>query len=638
LQAKERIKIIAQKGPLPNIKELDPSVAKIIAESGSFKDYPEAGALILFSDEKIEISAEDTKKVYLHYIIKILNERGKEDFAEAHIDYDSTYERVELEYARTIKPDGQVVQVSSRHIRDVSKYLNFPLYSNARVFIISFPEVTKDAVIEYKVKIYRSQLINKKDFALVYLVQADEPIINANFSIELPIRRNLSILTLNESYNNFGADLKPKIKKENDRLIYNWQFKNIPQIIPETRMPPDIEINPALIISTFSSWQEIYDWWWQLAKDKIKADINIKNKVKELIKDLESEEEKIKAIYNFCAKEIRYVAVEYGQAGYEPHKAEDTFNNKYGDCKDQTILLVTMLKEAGFLAYPVLIPTKGTYNLNPDFPSMLFNHVITAVSLNKEFIFLDPTAETCGFGDLPSSDQGRQVLIIKEDTYEIRTTPLYPAEHNFIKQSLKIKVNSDETINAKRKIFTFGVYDQTQRYWLLYTPPELIADTLKERIQEVSIGAKLKNYIIKNLDDLNQPVVLEYDFDGPEYFTSAGILRIMPQLAALDTSLVAKECRKYPLDFNLLDCKEIELEIMFPKEFRIKYLPKDITEDSHWLKFEVKYIQKDNLIIFKQKTQLKKTFIDQENYPDFKNFLETLAKKVKQRIILEKKR
>lgn len=635
--ALERMNIIEKQAESVHIKDIDPQVYKVLENAPSSQEYPQAGALILYCDEKMEVSPQNTQVSSLHYVIKILNERGKESFSESQISYDSTYEKVELEYARTIKPDGTVVEVGSRHIRDVSKYLNFPLYSNARVYIISFPEIAEGSTIEYKVKIHRNQLINKKDFIVDYPLQSQEPIIAANFSITLPKERALHIKTLNERYNDFGANLKPDIQEQGKRLIYSWQFKNIPQIIPESSMPPSVQINPAMLISTFSSWQEIYGWWWKLAEDKIKADAAIKEKVSELTKNQDSQEDKIKAIYNFCAQKIRYVAVEYGQAGYEPHSASDIFKNKYGDCKDQAVLLVAMLKEAGLLAWPVLIPTKESYNLNEDFPAVFFNHCIAAVSLNNKTVFLDPTAETCSFGNLPAGDQERIVLIFTEEGYKIEKTPLYPAEHNLVKQDLKIKINSDEAISARKSVFTYGMYEQGQRYWMLYTPPELIQEALKEAIQAISIGATLDNYNIQNLDNLNKPVALTYAFKGPEFFSLAGKLRIMPQLASLDTSLVAKDKRKYPMDFSILDTKETLFEIEIPKNFIITYMPPSINEDSPWLKFISEYNYRGNKIYFKQKTELKKNIISQGDYSDFKNFFTGLAKKIKQRVILEKK-
>lgn len=631
-----RIDQIEKRGKGNLIKDVDPQAAEILSSAPPARDYPQAGALVLWCDEKIEITPENTRLTELHYIIKILNERGKDSFAETAIEYDSTFDKVELQYARTIRPDGQVVEVGRRHIRDVSKYLNFPLYSNARAYIISFPEVAEGACIEYKVKISRSKLVNEKDIVLGYMAQSSEPIISASFTLVLPKKNPAHIKIVNQKFNDFSAELNPQTEEREGRLVYTWQFKDIPQIISEPGMPPLPKINPTILISTFDDWKEIYSWWQSLAKDRLEADAAIKGQVKLLTKEQFSPEEKIRAIYNFCAQKIRYVAVEYGDAGYQPHNAADIFKFKYGDCKDQAVLLVTMLREAGFSAWPVLIPTQENYNLNKDFPAMLFNHAIAAVALDGEIVFLDPTAETCSFGDLPQMDQGRGVLIFKEEDYEIGQTPLLPAQHNLLSRRTNIKVKSNGSITAARDIISTGIYDQAQRYWLLYTQPELIEQSLQSKIQEFSIGAKLEKYHIEHLADLNTPVYLTYAFQGPEYLTSAGNLRVMPQLAFFDVSLVSKDKRKYPIDFSILDVDESILTVEIPPDFIVKYLPQGIVKDSPWIKCMVEYYFQDNKLSFRQRTELKKTEISENDYPVFKSLLEGLAKKAKERIVLER--
>lgn len=634
----ERIEAIEKKTARAHIQDIAPEVYQIISNAPDEQKYLQAGALVLLCDEKIEVSAENTQVSNMRYVIKILNERGKENFSETHVEYDSTFEKVELEYARTIKPDGSVVDVGSRHIRDVSKYLNYPLYSNVRVFIISFPEITEGAVVEYKVKVLRSQMINKKDLCMAYPVQDSEPIIEARFSVSMPEERILNMKVINSKYNTFGAKLEPEKKKEDGRVVYKWEFKDIPQILPEANMPPVVEVNPAILISTFASWQDIHRWWWNLVADKVKADEAIKEKVKELVSTLTSDEKKAQAIYNFCAQKIRYVAVEYGQGGYEPHKAEDVFKNKYGDCKDQAILLVTMLREAGvFASSPVLIPTKDYYNLDPDFPTSLFDHCIAAVQLQEKMVFLDPTMETCSFGDLPSGDQDRNVFLCFEKGWRLEHIDFYPAKHNLVKQTIDINIQDDESIACKKSVFTYGAYDRAQRYWLLYTPPQLVEEKLKEKIQDVSIGAELKDYTIDNLNDINTPIVLRYNFSGKEYFVNAGDLRMIPQLANLDTKLTAKDKRLYSIDFSMLDSNQTQLHIRIPAGYSVKYLPDNVDEDNKWIKYSLNYKKQDNSIYFLQNYELKGNVVSQDEYPEFKSLFEGLAKRIKQRIVLEKR-
>jgi hypothetical protein len=570
-------------------------------------------------------------------MVKILNERGKNDFSEIVLGYDSTYEKVEIEYARTIKPSGEVVAVGEKDIRDVSRYLNFPLYSNARARIISMPEIAKGSIVEYKIRATQSQLINKDDFDIAYNLQETGPVVSARFAISIPKNRNLRIKPLNPEYNPKNFNLSPVITESEEEKIYRWEFKDIPQIEAEPNMPPLQEINPLILASTFDSWDEIYKWWWGLSKDRISPDKAITDKVYQLIQGKKTPEEKIRAIYNYCAQEIRYVGIEYGQAGYQPHPAPEIFKNKYGDCKDKAILFIAMLKAAGIEAFPVLIGTRGTPVMEEDFPAVNFNHCIAAVELNNRLIFLDITAEVCSFGDLPSDDQKRRVLIFRKDAYEIADTPLAAPEGNRVKSKSQLAIAADETVRAQRTVETFGQFDQAQRYWLRYTPPNLIEQGLKEKIQSMVTSGDLITYRYENSDDLNLPIRLTYEFKGKNFLSRAGKARIIPQLANVDTSLVAKDSRVYPLELGNPSLNETHLEITLADDFAIEYLPESLDVKSKWLDYLVSYELKGRTLAVSQKQAVKTRQVPREEYADFKKFLEDLAIKSDEHTILEKK-
>jgi tetratricopeptide (TPR) repeat protein len=91
-----RLEEIERQSGKINIKDADPEIAKVLNNAPDAKLYPQAGALILLADEKIKITENDTQESSVHYLIKILNERGKENFAESAIEYDSTFEKIEL--------------------------------------------------------------------------------------------------------------------------------------------------------------------------------------------------------------------------------------------------------------------------------------------------------------------------------------------------------------------------------------------------------------------------------------------------------------------------------------------------------------------------------------------------------------
>jgi len=632
-RTKERINSIN----LSEGAELSKDIEGIVKNSPTQEDYPEAGAIVLLADEEFEAFADNTAKYDVHMMVKIFNERGKEAFSEIQLGYDSTFEELKLDFARTIKPDGTVAYAGDKNIRDVSIYLNYPLYSNARAKIISMPEITEGAIVEYKATVFHKQLVNEKDFIMNYVVQENEPVKLAKFKVTIPEGRNLNYKIINSEYNKFSADLNPKVENVGNKKVFSWQMENIPEVIPEPDMPPTSRSNPIVLISTFNNWDEIYQWWYNLYKEKINVDSDIQDKINELIKNKNSEEEKLRSIYNFCAQEIRYVAVEYGQAGYEPHEAAEIFKNKYGDCKDQAILLVSMLRAVGFKAYPVLIGTYDSLDLNKDFPSIAFDHCIAVVDFQGQWIFMDPTGETVTFGDLPAMDQDRMVFVVLDDGYKIIPTPIFPAEKNSSHIKMDIKINPDESIYSKRNVRTSGIAQQGQRYWLKFTKPKLIEETLKGTASNIATGARLINYKIENAGDLDKDIVLEYEFQAPEFLTKVGKSRLIPQLGGIDTSSMVKEERVYPLEYPVGTETTTDIAISIPSSFIVKYLPQDVKVDSSWFDFENTYIKNENTVYFHEITKLKKRFISQAEYKEYKQLTEDIARKTNQNIMLEEK-
>jgi len=629
--AEERIKDISIK-----IKEGIPHKIKDLIERNKdfISNIKKEEAVIILVDEKIEVK-DNASLAEVYVVQKVLKEKGK-NLAEVELNYDSTYERIELEYARTITPSGKVVYAGKENIRDVSKYLNFPLYSNARAFIISMPSVEVGSIIEYKAKIYSSKLINGKDFSIIYRIKEIFPIAEAKFKLIVPKERNLKIKFFNEKYID-NIKFSPKIEELDNKKIYYWEFKNLEAIVPEANMPPFSEVNPSILISSFDTWKDIYDWWLNLYKDKIVLDDYIKNFLNNLIKSCKDDLEKIKKIYEFCAKDIRYVAVEYGDSGYEPHKATDIFWNRYGDCKDKSILLVSLLKEAGFSAFPVLIPTKEVYDIDKEYPSINFNHAICAIMYKDQLIFADPTSSTTSFFDLPPDDQDRNVLVFFDDGYKILKTPLI--RENKIVYDTIINIKENEDAYLKRRVSTTGFFSSYQRYYFKNTHPDIVREDLEKKISFINPYSQLIEYNIKNLDDFDKPFILKYKFKSKKFLNPAKNLRVIPSIFDIDIDVgyFIKEERNYPLEFFGIFEKISKLKIYFPENFEVKYLPQNKEIDSNWFYFLSIYNANKNFIEREQKFLIKKRTIPKEEYKDFKKALEEVLYLLKEEVILYEK-
>lgn len=629
--AGERVALIRSKTGEGTPKHID----KIIKEAGSFlKEVSSEAAIVLLVDEETEITPQNTSVTTLHVIEQIQEERGKE-LGEVEIGYDSTYERVSLEFARTISREGTVIYAGKENVRDVSRYLNFPLYSNAKAFIVSMPMVEVGACIEYKLKIYSSQLVNKDDFSFIYRLREKYPIFKAEFRLSLPIEREIHFKLFNEDSAKEHR-LTPGIREEGKKKIHTWKFNKITPLIPEYNMPPIAEVNPAVLVSSFSSWEEIYNWWKALYKDKFALDNETKKFISGLVSGAESQKEQARRIYEFCAEHIRYVAVEYGESGYEPHCAQEVFINRYGDCKDQAILLAAMLKHAGIKGYPVLIPTRGIYPIDKDFPSVSFNHAICAADVDGEIIFMDPTAATTSFSDLPLDDQERAVMVFKDDSWQIARTP--QITDNRILYKMNITLSDKENAVIEREVTTAGFFSSAHRGYLKYTHPLKIKEDIQKKMVEISPFSRLIDYTIENADRRDVSPVLKYKFETDKFLNPAGDLRIIPALneIQLDHNIIGKEERRFPIDFEGVYSEQANIGVRLPGSLKVKYLPKDINVQNKWFGFAYSYQVTPQGLDIIQRFLIKQRSVAREEYKEFKKDLENVFYFLREEIILEK--
>jgi transglutaminase-like putative cysteine protease len=148
----------------------------------------------------------------------------------------------------------------------------------------------------------------------------------------------------------------PEAKAEGSGDSYFWRFNDVPAVKHEPGMPEMLSvvgrmgvnfIAPGNSSKSHKSWKDVGAWYYQLASSRRNVTPEIAKKVQELTAGKTSVFEKVRAVGAFAQRDIRYVAIEVGIGGQQPHYAQEIFANKYGDCKDKVTLLSAMLHEAG---------------------------------------------------------------------------------------------------------------------------------------------------------------------------------------------------------------------------------------------------------------------------------------------------
>jgi len=628
--AQERMEIIQQEREGLTIAKIeDPEIREMILTSPGAEDYPEAGAIILLNEHEYIVKEDNTMVEKIHRLIKILNVRGREKYGEINIDYDSTYQRVKIDYARTIKPDGSIVKVGKKDIKDMDKWADFPLYSNAKVKIISMPEIMDGSIIEYKATIFTSKLINEDDFQFRFGIQYFEPCLRHRLRLTIPKGRKINIHYVRLE------NKKPEISEVGDSLVYEWRIDNIPEIIAEPNMPPWADISPFIMVSSFESWDEFSKWWRDLSQGKPEPTPEIIGKVEELIRGKVTQEEKARAIYHWVVSNIRYVGLEFGIAGFKPHSAEEVFNNKYGDCKDKATLLLAMYKAAQIPAYYALIGTRGMGRLEEAIPMSQFNHAIVLAKVNHRLIWLDPTAETASFGEIPGEDQEKLALVFFPEKAKFLRVPLKSPEENTLKTEMVIDISPNASIDVQMQILTSGASDMGLRT-LKYVKPARRRQIIENWINSIAPGAKLKTYQFSDLENLDIPVKLEVTFSAPDYLKKAGDVWLftIPGIQ-MEAGIVGKEERKYPLVFFTTSLSIDKAEIHLPPGFEVHYLPQNVRLEFPYTYFKSSYRILNGTIFYEGVLERKESEISVSQYPEYKSFREKISRESQRQIIIK---
>jgi tetratricopeptide (TPR) repeat protein len=604
-------------------------VSKLITNTPTQKDYPDASSIIIFDNAERVVHPDGTSSLTYHRVIKILNERGRENYGEVFIPYSLLSERVKILKARTIKPDGTEVEATA--INDVSLAEGYHLYSDAMAKVISMPALENNAIIEYAYTIDElGRGAMGKNFQDEFYFQDFDPIMNARYTVTVP--KDMEIY-----YKMSNGDLTPKISEQGTTRTYIWEMNNVPQIIPEDYMPPLGDIVPRLEITTFKSWDEVAGWYYDIANPKTQADDAIKAKVIELTKDKSTLEEKVRAIYSFVTNDIRYVGLEFGIGGLMPHQASEVFKYKYGDCKDKATLLISMFKEINIPAYYVLVRTRDRGSLPVDSPGFQFDHAICAIRLNDKLYFLDGTAEDNRFGYIPSMDQGTKALLIEDGRPILVDIPVDDVSINEKTRDVNVTLTKDGSVKGNATVKLKGFYDTYLRGQWKSASDREIREALEWSLRSLVPNATLDTYELSDLRNLDTDVWEKYSFHASGYAQVAGntisfLPSIMERLESSES--VAKATRIYPITYWSPYTTRDTVTYTLPDGLSIIHLPSDLIIEKPFGFYSMTFKVEGNILKVERVFQIRNIYISPEAYKEYKDFIEKIVSKDRERVVL----
>ena len=613
--------------------------------SAPLPDHDEkTDAVLLYSEDIVTVQGNGKIKHLTRRAYKILRVGGKDQgTAVAYVDSET---KILNMHGWCIPAQGKDYEVKEKDAMESSLpgVANGELVSDLRAKILLIPASDPGSIVGYEIEQEERLYILQEE----WMFQSAFPTREARFTLNLPAGWEYKATWIN------FPEAKPTSSVPTQS---QWVVSDVKAIRAEDDMPPVKGIAGQMLLSLippgdsqkrgFLSWSEMGKWESDLAQGRRDPSSEIKQKVAELTSGAPTTLAKMQALATFVQHDIRYVAIELGIGGLQPHPARDIYSHRYGDCKDKATLLSAMLKEIGVDSYFFDINTRRG-GVGAQSPARLgwFNHEILAIRLPDDLkdpslvailtppklgriLIFDPTDDMTPFGELSGSLQSSYGLLVTADGGELLQLPQLSPETSGLRRSAKLALSPNGTLSGEVQEMRFGDSGAYQRYVLRTTTQD------KDRIKpiETALAHSLASFQITkasigNLHAQDQPFVYNYSFTADRYAKPAGnLLIVRPRVLGQKSSdiLERKEPRKYPVEFDGPQ-KDVDVyEITLPAGYEVDDLPPPADADYSFASYHSKTEVQGNVLRYKRTYEIKELSVPTSKLNDLKALYRIIA-------------
>lgn len=340
-----------------------------------------------------------------------------------------------------------------------------------------------------------------------------------------------------------------------------------------------------------------------------------------------SDEEKARKIYYYVRN--NYSCTDHSSLGMDK-PLKTVFNSKSGNVSEINLVLVAMLRKAGLNAYPVILSTRSHGFANPLYPMInRFNYTIAEVSTGDKVHLLD-ASYPLGFDKLHASCYNGHARILDEDVSALQLDA-----DSLVEQKLTSIILRQENGVLK------GAFQQRPTYFESYSLRGLVKDKGKEEYFKPleKVYSKVSNTFIGDIDSLEGPVMVKYDF---EYDTNSDdMVYLNPMFSeATKTNPFKSLDRKYPVEMPSTFDEIYTLNLEIPEGYDVEEMPKStlvkFNEDEGLFQYMI--AKSENIIQFRSRIKLNKATFQPEEYATLRDFFDMIVKKQGEQIVLKKKK
>jgi len=593
-------------------------------------------AVLLYSETDVTVIATDKIKTTVREAYKILRPSGR---WHGTVSVSFNPERkIKSLHGWCIPAQGKDYEVKDKDAVDRAVNGGGEVIDDVKFKVLSIPAPDPGNIVGYEYE------VEERPFFLqdMWHFQEHDPVRESHYSLQLPPGWEFKASWLNH------VEVQPVSAGNN---LWRWTVSDVKEIRNEPAMPPVRGIAGQMVVTFFppggkalngfAAWDDLGKWVNSLLAGRVEASAEVKQEVAALTAGKNTQLQKMQAIAQFVQHDIRYVAIELGIGGWQPHPAPEVFAHHYGDCKDKATLMRAMLQAAGIESFSVFINTQRGAIIRETPPNNGFNHAILAVKLSDELkdpslvavlqhpkfgrlLYFDPTDEITPFGQIRGALQDNYALLVTPDGGELIPLPQQPSAMNSIERTAKLTLDAGGTLKGDVKEVRLGGRAWSERWALMNVSSD--ADRVKpiETLLSHSMSSfRITHATITNLQHTDQPFGFDYSFESGNYAKNAGgLLLVRPRVLGNKAFnfLDAKEPRRYPIEFEGPTRDTDTFEIAIPAGYEVDDMPPAVDADYSFASYHAKTEVSGGVIRYTRTFEVKELSVPVNRTDELKRF------------------
>jgi transglutaminase-like putative cysteine protease len=589
----------------------------------------DADDVILFKEYVETVDAQGRAVERERRAIRILKPQGRHYTCDVSYDED---EKLHYFRAWTIAPDEKTYQAQDSDFAEVGESSSRTLLYAEKRRVVHLPALDVGAVEVCESEKLLPPYAQEK----VWFVQDDIPVVFHALEVDLPA--GMPHLATWHNHNAVTpAEAEPNHLRWEVKDMSALTLRDIPSRPSWSALAARVAVEwgEGTVQGIDDEWRALGAWTTKLEAGRPDPSPEITAETQQLIAGAPDFYTKLTRITEYIQKNIRYFIVVRGIGGMQAHPAAEIFHNRYGDCKDKTTLLISMLQVAGIHAYYVPVDDRRGV-VDPQSPSTVGDHMITAIEVpagvedkrleamvkakdGRRFLIFDPTNTRTPAGNLPSYLQGGYGLLSTGQTSQVIELPVLPPSASGTEIHGAFSLAADGTLSGAVDALHFGPEGADWPQFLKETDEKERHDAFETYVAHDLPGMTLNSFEFVQPQALDKPLECHFKVTAPGYAHTAGpILLVRPRVVGSHTREFDNKPRTVPIDLDATGRWHDSFDIMLPTGYVVDETPDAVDIDSDFASYHAAVTVKGSALHYERTYEMKKVELPASRADEFR--------------------